>query len=69
MLETALESHVETPEKLRQAARAGDLAALAFLTHSLKGLTGNLSAPALYALSREAEDTVRAAGKETGRKP
>jgi len=64
LLHLVLENHAQTPAKLRQAALEGDAAALAFLIHNLKGLTGNLVAPALFALTKEAEAAARAAGAE-----
>ena len=61
LLGTVLESHAATPEKLRCAVRAGDLEALAFLGHSLKGLSGNLAAPSLYAQARAVDEQARLA--------
>jgi PAS domain S-box-containing protein len=63
LLAMVLECHSHTPEQIHQAARAEDLPALAFLFHSLKSLTGNLSAPALYAQAREADELARQCGK------
>jgi PAS domain S-box-containing protein len=56
LLASVLESQDSTPEKLREAARIGDIKALSLLAHSLKGLTGNISAPTAYALAREADE-------------
>ncbi len=61
LLETVLEGHAATPEKLRCAVRAGDFEALAFLGHSLKGLSGNLAAPGLHAQAREVDERARLA--------
>jgi PAS domain S-box-containing protein len=61
LLTKMLDGHAKTPEKLRHAAEEGDFKTLAFLAHSLKGLTGNLAMPALYAQSRSAEDVSRQA--------
>jgi CheY-like chemotaxis protein len=61
LLATVLKDHAPTPVNLRLAVRAGDFKTLAFLAHSLKGLTGSLSAQAIYAQSRTAEDAARLA--------
>jgi PAS domain S-box-containing protein len=56
---TALTSHGETPRRLGEIARSGDLVDLAFLAHALKGLAGNLLARDLETLAREAEMAAR----------
>jgi CheY-like chemotaxis protein len=61
LLRMVQESHADTPDKLRQAAREGDTTALAHLTHSLKGLIGSLDALAVYAQARAADEAARAA--------
>jgi PAS domain S-box-containing protein len=61
---TALRSQRETPAKLRDAAAAGDLAALAFMAHNVKGMSGNLSAPRVMELSQRAERAAREAAPE-----
>jgi response regulator RpfG family c-di-GMP phosphodiesterase len=59
-LTTSMRDHnVETPVKLRAAARQGDSTALAFMVHSLKGLSGNLSAHRLHELSTSVDATIR----------
>lgn len=57
---TALASHRDTPNTLRQAAQAKDLPALAFAAHALKGLSGNLMARGVEALARQVEAAARA---------
>jgi PAS domain S-box-containing protein len=42
LAKSMLRSHGDTPDKLRQAARRGDRKELAFLSHSIKGIAGNL---------------------------
>jgi two-component system sensor histidine kinase/response regulator len=54
-----LRTHADAPIRLREAARARDLPTLAFLTHNIKGVIGNLMAPPLYDLARQAEDAAR----------
>ena len=61
LLATVLKDHAPTPVNLRLAIRTGDFKTLAFLAHSLKGLTGSLSAQAIYVQSRTAEDAARLA--------
>ena len=57
---SALESHAESPEKLGLFASTGDFKALAFLAHSLKGLSGNLAAPAVQELATQTEQSAKA---------
>ena len=59
-LTTSMCDHnVETPVKLRAAAQQGDSTALAFMVHSLKGVSGNLSAHRLHELSTSVDATIR----------
>jgi PAS domain S-box-containing protein len=51
----ALSSHKDTPEKLRQAAQAGDINQVNFIAHSLKGISGHLEAHGLHQLSKQVE--------------
>ncbi len=59
LLRTVLDTHAMTSDKLRQAAQAEDLDALAFLAHSIKGLAANLSAPGIRALADKTEQAAR----------
>ena len=54
LMTTARQSLAETPARLRAAAAADDLGEAALLTHSLKGVAGNLLAAAL---AQQATDT------------
>ena len=53
------ENHAGSPAKLRIAARVGDHEALAFITHSLKGVSGNLMATTVFELATAAENATR----------
>ena len=55
----ALDSQRETPAKLRTAAEQGDLKDVAFIAHSLKGVGGNLMAPAVRDLAARTEIAAR----------
>lgn len=48
---TALESHKDTPAQLRTTAQQKDFAQLAFVTHSINSMAGNLMADTLCAQS------------------
>lgn len=54
-----LQSHHQTPNRLRLAAERGDLAELAFIAHSIKGVAGNLMAHGVYAIAKETDQTAR----------
>jgi len=56
---TMLSSHQDTPAKLRAAAAAQQMDALAFIAHGLKGMGGNLMAWPLHDLAKQTEDAVR----------
>lgn len=56
----ALASHGDTPRRLREIAKSGNLADLAFIAHALKGLAGNLLARGLEAVARRTESAARA---------
>ncbi len=64
LLQTALQSQRDTATKLRAAAQAQDLGALAFLAHNLKGLSGNLCAPLLLDRARALESSARSGSVE-----
>jgi HPt (histidine-containing phosphotransfer) domain-containing protein len=55
----ARSSYADTPQRLRAAADEGDLESLAFLAHGLRGVSGNMAAPALREQARAAEDAAR----------
>jgi CheY-like chemotaxis protein len=57
---SALENHADSPGKLGLCASTGDFQALVFLAHNLKGLTGNLAAPAVQALAAQTEQSAKA---------
>ncbi|MBI4755746.1 MAG: PAS domain S-box protein [Betaproteobacteria bacterium] len=56
---TLLASCGEMPSRLRAAARCNDLAALSFLAHNLRGVSGNLMLRGTHDLARRAEDAAR----------
>lgn len=56
---SVLQSHGQSPAKLREAAERHDLPALAFMAHSCKGLGGNLMARPVYELASMAEISAR----------
>jgi HPt (histidine-containing phosphotransfer) domain-containing protein len=57
--QSTLDSHAESPDKLRHLAETKDFTALAFLAHSLKGLGGNLAATAVQELAARTEQAAR----------
>lgn len=59
LLQTVLDSHSVTPDKLRGLAENRDFDALAFLAHSLKGAAGNLAAADIQALAATTETSAR----------
>ena len=59
LVSTVLKTHETTPQKLRTAGQDGDLEAMGFMAHSLKGMAGNMKASALQAMAREAESAAR----------
>lgn len=59
IIATALASHNQTPEKLRDAAIRNDSREMAFLAHTVKGLAGNLAANRLQDLAQKAEASAR----------
>jgi PAS domain S-box-containing protein len=65
LVEVAQASEATTPERLRQAARTGDLGEIAFISHALKSVTGNLMAQALYDLAWRVERAAKAGEAET----
>jgi PAS domain S-box-containing protein len=56
---TVLTSHRDTPERLRAAAAAHDLAALGFTAHGLKSMAGNLLASGVQDRARRLEFAAR----------
>ena len=59
LMATARQSLADTPARLRAAAAAADLAEAALLTHSLKGVAGNLMAGDLAQQAVDAEAACR----------
>lgn len=59
LLATVKQSLAEIPTKLRDAVNREDFQALAFMTHTLKGTSGNIRADALYQLAKRADDSAR----------
>jgi len=59
LLAMVKESEAGTPDKLRDAARREDWQALHFLAHSVKGMAGNIMAPALHKEAMEADMAAR----------
>jgi PAS domain S-box-containing protein len=60
LLRTVLESQGDVPARLRAAAEQRDIAAMAFIGHSLKGTAGNLAAHRLQDLARQLDERARA---------
>ncbi len=65
LLNTVVSTQAETPDQLRDAAQRGDMSALAFLGHSIKGVTGNVEARALHELARRLQEGARAGHAES----
>jgi CheY-like chemotaxis protein/HPt (histidine-containing phosphotransfer) domain-containing protein len=61
LLATVLSSNGTVPAKLRLAAQEQDHAGISFLAHGLKGVAGNLQAPALQNLARQTEVAAKTA--------
>ncbi|MBF0256293.1 MAG: PAS domain S-box protein [Gammaproteobacteria bacterium] len=59
LLVALLESHEDTPAKLRQALEAGDLDQLAFVAHSFAGVAGAVRADAMRQLAKQVEGQAR----------
>jgi PAS domain S-box-containing protein len=55
LLKMLIESHAETPAKLRAAAESSDLATLAFVAHSFAGVAGTVHADKLRVQGKEVE--------------
>ncbi len=56
---TTLATHAETPARLRDMARSGDMAALAFLAHTVKGLGASLLARRVQDAAKDADAALR----------
>lgn len=56
---TMLDSHAQTPARLRSMAAQGDLPAIAFIAHNLKGVAGSLMASNMQKLASAAESAAR----------
>lgn len=59
LLATVIQSNAQIPARLRQATIARDAAALAQISHSLKGMAGNIFADPLRDLAAQAEIAAR----------
>ncbi len=59
LVKTAVSSQTDSPAQLRAALANADYKTLAFLSHSLKGMGGNLMAEELHALAARAEAAAR----------
>jgi HPt (histidine-containing phosphotransfer) domain-containing protein len=66
LMDIAINSYQETPEKLRQAVQAGDIEQLQFIAHSLKGVSGNLEARVLNRLALQVESYAKQGHAQTG---
>jgi CheY-like chemotaxis protein/HPt (histidine-containing phosphotransfer) domain-containing protein len=55
LLAVSLETHSESPEGLRVAARSEDHAAIRSLAHALRGIAGNLGADRIAAFAKQTE--------------
>ncbi len=62
---TVIRTHQNTADRLRVAARDGDLDDIAFVAHSLKGMGGNLMARPLRTLADRTESTAREGGSDS----
>jgi PAS domain S-box-containing protein len=62
---TVLRTHQNTSDRLRAAARGGDLEDIVFVAHSLKGMGGNLMAQPLRNLADHTESTARTGGADS----
>jgi HPt (histidine-containing phosphotransfer) domain-containing protein len=62
---TVIRTHQNTADRLRVAARGGDLDDIAFVAHSLKGMGGNLMAQPLRSLADRTESTAREGGSDS----
>lgn len=60
LMETAQKNLQEIPEKLLAARESADFQTIAAIAHTLKGLGGNLKAPALHSLAAETEKAAKA---------
>jgi HPt (histidine-containing phosphotransfer) domain-containing protein len=56
---TALDTHADSPDKLRRLVRDRDFEGLAFVAHSIKGLAGNLAATSTQELAATTEKAAR----------
>jgi CheY-like chemotaxis protein len=60
LLQTVMNSQADLPDKLRDAVQCIDMAALAFMSHGLKGTAGNLAAGKLQQLACRLNESARA---------
>jgi HPt (histidine-containing phosphotransfer) domain-containing protein len=59
LLATVLSTHGEAAQKLRAASAAGDIEAIRFSAHALKGMAGNIEAKALFELAVATENLAK----------
>ncbi|MGB0127359.1 MAG: PAS domain S-box protein [Rhodocyclaceae bacterium] len=60
-----VQTHADSPARLREAAAAGDLESIAFLAHSIKGMAGNLLAQTVQELAAQTDLAARSGAAET----
>ena len=65
LLSLAITSCESVPEKLNSAINKEDYDDIAFVAHSLKGVSGNLIADSVYELAKETEQCAREKRSET----
>jgi len=59
LLQALLQSHTETPAKLRDTIKTADFETLAFVAHSFAGVAGQVRADSLRAFAKEVEQQAR----------
>lgn len=67
LLATIAASHADSPAKLRAAAATGDIEAIRFMAHALKGIGGSIEAASLAEQARMTEDCARTTAGAAGR--
>jgi CheY-like chemotaxis protein/HPt (histidine-containing phosphotransfer) domain-containing protein len=60
-----VQTHADSPARLREAARCGDVKTIAFLAHSIKGMAGNLLAHAVQDIASQTDLAARNGAAET----
>jgi PAS domain S-box-containing protein len=59
LAQSALDTHAGAPDEVRQIAARKSFADLKFVAHNLKGLSGNLAAPAVQTLATQTDQAAR----------